>query len=60
MPLTSQGKKVLQGMIKHYKGKKKGKGVFYASTHKKKKGTSKWHKMDLRKQAAGELAKRYK
>ena len=31
MPLTSKGTKILAKMIKHYKGKKKGKGVFYAS-----------------------------
>jgi len=36
MPLTSKGSKILAKMIKHYRGKKKGKSVFYAS---QKKGT---------------------
>ncbi len=31
MPLTSKGSQILAEMIKHYKGKKKGKSVFYAS-----------------------------
>lgn len=31
MPLTSKGTKILAEMIKTYKGKKKGKSVFYAS-----------------------------
>lgn len=31
MPLTSKGTKILAKMIKHYRGKKKGKSVFYAS-----------------------------
>jgi len=38
MPLTSKGTKILAKMIKHYKSKKKGKSVFYAS---QKKGTIK-------------------
>jgi len=37
MPLTSKGTKILAKMIKQY-GKKKGKGVFYAS---EKEGTIK-------------------
>ena len=43
MPLTKTGKKVLASMKKEY-GVKKGKGVFYASIKKRKKGSSKWHK----------------
>ena len=31
MPLTSKGSKILAEMIKSYRGKKKGKRVFYAS-----------------------------
>ena len=31
MPLSSKGTEILAKMIKHYKGKKKGKNVFYAS-----------------------------
>lgn len=31
MPLTSKGSRILAKMIKTYKGKKKGKSVFYAS-----------------------------
>ena len=31
MPLTSKGTEILAKMIKHYKGKKKGESVFYAS-----------------------------
>lgn len=31
MPLTPKGTKILAKMIKHYKGKKKGGGIFYAS-----------------------------
>lgn len=31
MPLTSKGTKILAAMVKSYKGKKKGKSVFYAS-----------------------------
>lgn len=31
MALTKKGTKILAKMIKHYRGKKKGKGVFYAS-----------------------------
>jgi hypothetical protein len=33
MPLTQKGKKILRNMKKEY-GKKKGKGVFYASANK--------------------------
>ena len=47
MPLTKSGKKVLSSMRKTY-GKKKGKGVFYASINKKKKDTSKWHKKSMK------------
>lgn len=31
MPKTKKGVKILAAMIKTYKGKKKGEGVFYAS-----------------------------
>lgn len=31
MPLTVKGSEILAKMIKSYKGKKKGKNVFYAS-----------------------------
>ncbi len=31
MPLTNKGTKILAQMIKQYRGKKKGKNVFYAS-----------------------------
>ena len=31
MPKTKKGTKILAAMIKSYKGKKKGKSVFYAS-----------------------------
>ena len=31
MPKTSKGKKILAAMMKSYKSKKKGRGVFYAS-----------------------------
>lgn len=34
MPLTAKGKKILTRMKKHYKGKKKGKEVFYKSQSK--------------------------
>ncbi len=42
MPLTKQGKSVLQNMRKTY-GSKKGKQVFYASINKNKAGSEKWH-----------------
>ena len=44
MPLTSEGRKVLKNMEKHYKSKKKGKSVFYASISAHKKGSEKWHR----------------
>ena len=31
MPKTKKGAKIVAAMIKHYKGKKKGESVFYAS-----------------------------
>jgi len=31
MPLSTKGTKILAKMVKHYKNKKKGKSVFYAS-----------------------------
>lgn len=40
-PLTKSGRKVLSSMIKEYG--KKGKGVFYASINKNKKGSAGWH-----------------
>jgi len=42
MPLTSEGKKVLQNMKKQY-GAEKGKEVFYASINKGKPGSDQWH-----------------
>lgn len=38
MPLSSKGSKILAKMIKTYRGKKKGKEIFYAS---RKAGTIK-------------------
>lgn len=43
MPLTKDGKKVLNKMRKTY-GREKGEEVFYASINKKKKGSTKWHR----------------
>lgn len=43
MPLTASGNAILDMMAKH-SGKKKGKGMFYASINKGKKGSQKWHK----------------
>lgn len=42
MPLTKNGKKVMENMQKEY-GAKKGKSVFYASINKGKPGSKKWH-----------------
>mgnify|MGYP001768325033 CR=1 FL=1 len=42
MPLTADGLKVYQSMVKRY-GATKAKEVFYASINKGLKGSSKWH-----------------
>jgi len=44
MPLTKSGKSIEKSFEKQY-GKKKGKGYFYATINKGKKGTEKWHRM---------------
>jgi len=43
MPMTKEGKKVMNAMMKEY-GPEKGKSVFYASVNAKKAGSSKWHR----------------
>ncbi|GAG89242.1 unnamed protein product [marine sediment metagenome] len=47
MPLTKTGRKVKRSMQKHY-GKEKGKEVFYASINKRKAGSSKWHRKEIK------------
>ena len=42
MPLSDSGQKVLASMKDQYGGTK-GKQVFYASMHKGKPGSAKWH-----------------
>ena len=42
MPLTRSGTRVLSSMKEQY-GSDKGERVFYASIHKGKPGTAKWH-----------------
>jgi len=48
MPLTATGRKVLASMRKQY-GAKRGTRVFYASIKKGVPGSSKWHKVSVRK-----------
>ena len=45
MPLTAEGKKVLQNMVRQY-GQKKGKQVFYASINAGKKGSENWEQYE--------------
>lgn len=42
MPITSNGKEVMQSMVKQY-GQEKAKHVFYASINAHKRGTENWH-----------------